>query len=390
MRMLLLGAGRQGKAVLHDLIHSPDVQSVTCAEVDLPALKTYLAAIKAEKVEPVALDASDPKALRALMARGFDVAIDMLPRQFIRNIGQAAVDCRLHLVNTYYDHDLRDLADAAEEASVSLLPEMGMDPGIDLVLCGEAVRRLDQVTRLVSYGGGFPEPPAIDNPLKYKITWTWEGVLNSYVRDAVIVQDGRETSVPGSEIFSDRFTHTVNVPDLGELEAFPNGNATAYAHKLGIADTVRVSGRYALRWPGHCRLWHALKQLGFLDETPVPGLPGNVTPRQFMVKHLEPRLQYKDSERDIDLIRVEAEGLRNSRRVQLVMQVLDYRDMATGLTAMSRTVGFPAAIAARMIADGTIRRRGLLSPTADVPYQPFIDELRARNITVTEQETATE
>ncbi len=51
-----------------------------------------------------------------------------------------------------------------------------MDPGIDLVLLGEAVRSLDHVEEIISYGAGFPEPEATDNPLKYKVTWTFEGV----------------------------------------------------------------------------------------------------------------------------------------------------------------------------------------------------------------------
>ena len=39
-----------------------------------------------------------------------------------------------------------------------------------------------------------------------------------------------------------------------------------------------------------------------------------------------------------------------------MLQVIDYRDLDTGLMAMNRMVGFPAAIAARMIADGDHHR----------------------------------
>ncbi len=71
---------------------------------------------------------------------------------------------------------MKGLADEAKARDVTILPEFGMDPGIDLVLLGEAVRSLDHVEEIISYGAGFPEPEATDNPLKYKVTWTFEGV----------------------------------------------------------------------------------------------------------------------------------------------------------------------------------------------------------------------
>ena len=237
--------------------------------------------------------------------------------------------------------------------------------------------------RLLSFGGGIPETG--DNPLRYKISWTWEGVLHSYVRPARLVQDGRLVELPAEAIFDERFTRTVTVPPLGKLEAFPNGDVR-YVRDLGIEDSVTTAGRYALRWPGHCRLWKTWVDLGFLDQTPVPGLPGNVSPRQFMLKHLEPRLQYEPDQRDVAILRVEAEGVSNGAR-RVVFEVVDYRDIATGLTAMSRTVGFAASIAARMIAGNSISARGLLSPARHVPFAPFVAELRRHGIIVREETT---
>ncbi len=54
--------------------------------------------------------------------------------------------------------------------NLTILPEFGMDSGIDLVLLGEVVRSLDNVEEIISCGAGFPELEAVDNPLKYKVT----------------------------------------------------------------------------------------------------------------------------------------------------------------------------------------------------------------------------
>jgi saccharopine dehydrogenase-like NADP-dependent oxidoreductase len=257
-----------------------------------------------------------------------------------------------------------------------------MDPGIDLVLGAEAVRRFDRVTRLDSYGGGVPEPGADDNPLRYRISWAWDGVLDSYVRPARFLRSGVVVEVPGTEIFHGEFIHTIEVDPLGTLEAFPNGDAIGYAAKFGITESVRTTGRYALRWPGHADLWRTFARLGFLEDTPVPTL-SQITPREFMHRHLEPRLQYRPEQRDAVVIRVVAEG-EGYRSPRLVLDVIDYRDTDSGLMAMNRTVGFPASIAAQMIVSGIIKERGLLSPTRHVPFGPFMAELQKRGIHVRE------
>jgi lysine 6-dehydrogenase len=321
--------------------------------------------------------------LSTLIGGGYDVVVDMLPRQFLRRVARACIASGVHLVNTYYDHELRDLDAAARQAGVALLPEMGLDPGIDLVMAAEAVRRFRRVTHLLSYGGGFPEAGADDNPLRYRISWTWEGVLNAYARASRAVSQGQILEVAAEHIFDEEHVHTVEVAPFGTLEAYLNGDAAEYAQRFGIADSAREVGRYALRWPGHVVLWRALVGLGFLEQEPVPGL-GSVTPREFMIRHLEPRLQYAPGQRDVVVLRVEARGEGGSSE-RLVLELIDFGDPVTGLMAMNRTVGFPASIAAQMLAGGQITARGLLSPIQHMPWTSLVSELSRRGIAIVER-----
>ena len=384
MKVLVLGCGLQGRAVLFDLARCPLVHSVTCADANVDRASAYVSQLRTDKLEAVHLDATDDAALQDLVGGGFDVVIDMLPRPCAAAVGGAAVAAGVHLVNTCYTNALGNAGTRAAEAGIAVLPEMGFDPGIDLVLAAEAVRRFDRVHRLDSYGGGIPEPGADDNPLRYKISWIWEGVLASYVRPARLVLDGRIVEVPGTEIFEADHIHTIDVEPFGRLEAFPNGDAASYARKFGIEAFARNVGRYALRWPGHAEIWHVFASMGFLDETPVRSLH-DITPRQFMRDHLEPRLQYGPDERDMVIIRVVAEG-EGYRSPRLTFELVDHRDAESGLMAMNRTVGFPASIAAQMIVNGVITDRGLLSPTKHVPFEPFVAALQERGIQIREIE----
>lgn len=386
MKILLLGTGMQGRAALDDLARSRDVTRVVAADRDIDAPRALVDARGwGAKVTCRQVDASDPAALDRLFADGFDVVIDLLPVPFIRLAAPAAVRARVHYVNTFYTTpEVSALAEEAEAAGVTLLPEMGLDPGIDLVLLGDMARSLDEVTGILSYGAGIPEPAATDNPIRYKVSWTFEGVLRSYCRAARLVRDGQIICVGDHDQFRPEHLHEVVVPGVGRLEAFPNGDAVSYAERLGCdPSTLRVAGRYAMRYPGHAAFWLPLVELGLLDDEPVEVGGVTVSKRQVLAAALAPRLQYRDGERDLAIIRIEVEGRAGGRDRRLVRQVVDRRDLETGLTAMSRTVGYPASIAAQMIAQGVVSGRGLLSPLTDVPYRPFVDALAARGIHVT-------
>ncbi len=386
MRILVLGTGLQGRATLHDLARSPAVSHVIAADADLAGLTCYLDRLKTDKIEAVGLDAHDHERVAALMQR-VQAVIVLLPVSFHVPITRLAVRSGIHLVNSSYaPPEFQEIGREAASRSLAILPEFGFDPGIDLVLAGQAVKEFDEVHEFYSYGAGFPEPRAATGPLRYKISWTFDGVLKSYQRDAHVIREGEPVSIPGREIFAPPNIHTVDLEDWGALEAYPNGNVVHYLDAMGVMATVKNAGRFAMRWPGHCAFWYALAQLGFLDQAPVAVGNASVAPRDFLRRLLEPQLQYAEDEGDVAVIRVDVGGIKNGRRRRLLYQVIDLRDLTTGLLAMNRTVGYTASIGAQMILRGDIRKRGLLSPLTDIPTDIFFAELRERGITAEREE----
>lgn len=376
----------QGKATLYDLVQSDDVMEVVAADGQIDRLRAYLSEMNyGSKVRPEMLDAADPASLDRLLALGPDVVIDLLPVPFSDAVAQAAVARGVHLVNTIYTSPaMRGLAAEAQARDVTLLPEFGLDPGIDLVMLGQAARELDQIEGVMSYGAGIPEAEAADNPLKYKITWIFEGALQSYRREARLIRDGQLIEIDGRRIFYPEHLHKLAIEDLGQLEAYPNGDALPYVDLLGL-DAARLEhmGRYSLRWPGHCRFWRALADLGLLEDEPVLVDGVEIDRKRFLAAALAPSLQLGPAERDIVILRVELWGKKHGRRTRVVYQLIDRRDLETGLTAMNRTVGFTASIGAQFIGRGVISKRGLLSPVTDVPYDVLADELAERRIQIT-------
>jgi len=384
MRVLVLGGcGIQGRAALYDLSRNSGVAHMTCADIQ-PDLIDSFDFIDTKKIKTVQVDASDQNALTSVMDKNFDVVIDFLPPQWVRAVAEAAIKVRVNLVNTNYAYDILDLDRVAKEKGVCIVPECGLDPGIDLVLYNYSLKYFKEVFKLNSYCGGIPEKVACDNPLNYKISWNIDAVLKSTQRDSILITNSEVVQIPSKDQHNNAFIHNIEFSGLGALEAIPNGNAVHYAELLNIVDTLRETGRYTLRWPGWSAIWHPLKELGFLNDSPLKGLSCEILPSEFVARLLEPQLQYKPNEKDLCAMINIVEGLREGNHEIMTCSLLIERDLATGLMAMSMGVAYPTCIAAEMIVKGEITRKGVLSPAIDIPPEVFLKKLETRGIEMTQ------
>src|SRR4051794_34950728 len=83
----------------------------------------------------------------------------------------------------------------AKVADVTLLNEMGLDPGIDhmtaMKIFDDVRNHGGRITSFVSWCGGLPAPEASDNPLGYKFSWSPRGVLTAGMNDAKFKRNGK-------------------------------------------------------------------------------------------------------------------------------------------------------------------------------------------------------
>jgi saccharopine dehydrogenase-like NADP-dependent oxidoreductase len=333
-----------------------------------------------------------------------DLVVEALPGALALQAAEASVDAGAHFVSSMYllspeqtdgaeidrtRRRIEDLNGRARSAGLTVLPEFGLDPGIDLVLASAALRAFDSVERFRSYGAGLPAGPAGRNPLRYRFSWTPIGVMRSYNRPAVVIREGDDICIPAERIFAPENVHELEVPGFDEpLECFANGNSAVYAEMLGLRDSVREFGRFACRYPGHCRFWHAAATAGFLRDSPIDAGVGSVSPQAFTAALLagQDQFRYGEADSDLTLLRLEVEGKKNGRDRRVAFQMLDRRDMKSGLTSMQRTVGFMLGLGARLILGGAAGRPGILHPT-DMALEPVERGLAAHGITINRVES---
>ena len=396
--VLQLGYGMQGKASLEDILENKSITKVMVADIsdEIWALPEKL---KDQRVEPVKLDMRDENSVLELMRKS-DVIIELLPGEYALPAAKLAAEAGVSLVSAMYlfnpgeqdetkkelqREEISRLNETAKSKGITILEEFGMDPGIDLVLGAKAVEELDEVKVFHSYGAGFPELEASSNPIRYKFTWSVIGVMRSYLRPARVIKGGKIVDIPADSMFEEDNMHFLNLPEFdSKLECFANGDSVTFSEIFRLDKTISSMGRYICRWPGTGAFWSLMAKSGFLSSTPIMTTSGEIAPASFCAALLggQEQFRYSEDERDVALIRSDVRGYKNGEPLRVVLQIIDKRDLKSGLTAMQRTVGFPMSIGAQMILDGRISQRGIVNPVS-VPFEPFIEELEKRGIAYT-------
>jgi saccharopine dehydrogenase (NADP+, L-glutamate forming) len=429
-KVLILGAGLVAGPLVKYLLDRPEF-FVVVADVDEARARKLVAGHPRGQAEY--LDISDIAALAAAIGRA-NLVVSMVPYTFHPVVASLAIEQRKNMITaSYVSPAMRELDARARENGVLLLNEIGLDPGIDHM---EAMRIIHEihdsggrVLGFTSYCGGLPAPEANTNPFGYKFSWSPRGVLLASKNSARYLKDGRVVSVPSEALFAE--PETIPIPGLGAFEGYPNRDSVPYRDIYGIPEARSVL-RGTLRYTGWCETLRKMVELGLLDDTPkdrtgltFSGLmaelsgaaPGadvrgavasrvGLDPGSAILSRLDglglfeerkllfekgssldnlaalmiEKLQYADGERDMIVLQHEflaqSESGRNER---IVSTLIDY-GIPGGDSSMSRTVGLPAAIAARLVLEGKIRMTGVQVPVHAEIYGPILGELGALGV----------
>jgi lysine 6-dehydrogenase len=378
-RLVVLGAGLMGPAAAAEAMADPQVHEVGLCDLSPGQLDAAMAGLAARpgaaKLRPACLDLADQAAAAALLRR-HDVAIDALPARASPLAIRAALGAGTPLV-TLSDRGAAGIPDLAAEAAREgglVLLGCGLEPGLTEILARRLAERLDRVDELHILCGGVPERPA--PPLGYKIVF---GGRELPLRETPVatVTDGRVVSVP-------RYSgvEPVSFSGVGDLEAWHQGFATSLLEVPALRQ-LRVGTQKTVRWPGYAAKVSVLRDLGLLSDTPIVVDGMAVVPKRVIDAVLYPRVRLEPGEHDLALVRVSALGRRNGRPWQATAEMVDR--FTDGFTAMARTTCFPASIAARMIADGTVKARGVQRPEAIIAGSAgdrLLRELEAHDIRI--------
>ena len=343
MKFLVLGAGRQGIAIIHDILRRSG-HSVTVADRDRTALE--LAQKRFPEVGVTTIDLNELwDVARALT--GVDVCISAAPYFYNLVLARTAIENRVHFCDLGGSTQIvlkeLQLDRHAREQGVVVIPDCGLSPGTTNILAAHVMSKQDQVDTLEIRVGGLP--------------FSTPDLLNRYIEPAGVIENGMYKRV-------DAMTGVEPVCFNGypELEAF-------YTH--GGVSTLPESYSGRLRNLNHKTIGHQ----GFADWLRPILRDSRFKSRREIAAYLESTLRQESP--DVVLVRVSAIG----PKARVDVEVIDTADEKSGFSAMMRTCGFSAAIVAEMLAAGKIPP-GAHAPEKVIPPDEFIAELGKRGIHV--------
>lgn len=361
-------------------------------------------------------------------------------------MAELCIDASKDLVTASYESkEMAQLGKSAQAAGVLILNEVGLDPGLDHMSAMKLIDgihvRGGQVTSFSSVCGGLPAPEAAQsNPLRYKFSWSPRGVISASQNDAKYLWEDNLVQVHGNELLASATPFSDAWPDL-DLECLPNRNSLKYCDTYGL-DIAKTLFRGTLRYRGFSALMHvfqtmklfdavtsidnlktwddvlgvlssnhsefasiddfllassgnnvdlarqsteALKWLGMYGSASKECFTKSVEDRTIVdlfCRRLEERLKYGTIERDMVVMHHKIVAEFNDGSIEEHHSSLQAFGTEATMTAMCKTVGYPAAAAADLILTGQLdeSKCGLLLPTTKDIYIPILEAVKQEGI----------
>lgn len=226
--------------------------------------------------------ADDLKGMEELILEN-DLTISMLPPKYHVRVAELCIKHKKSMITTsYVSEQMRLLDKEARKSGIIILNEIGLDPGIDHMSAMKIINKVKQndgkVISFLSSCGALPAPEAINNPFRYKFSWSPMGVLLAVKNNALYLENGKEVNVPAEKLFEN--FKVVNIKGLGDFEVYPNRNSLLYINQYNIPETKTMI-RGTFRNLGHCHTWSNFYKLGLLDNEKTYNLDGK-SPKQFI------------------------------------------------------------------------------------------------------------
>jgi saccharopine dehydrogenase-like NADP-dependent oxidoreductase len=339
-RLILLGAGKIGDAIVNLLAHSGDYR-LTVADRD-PQRLAHLQAMAYPNVTVLHADIADAVALPHLID-GHDVTLSACPYFLTPVIAAAAKQARSHYFDLTEDvESARIVKQLAEDASTAFVPQCGLAPGFISIVASDVASRFDTLRDVCMRVGALPIYPS--NALKYNLTWSTDGLINEYCNPCEAIVDGTLRDVPPLEEM-EHFSL-----DGIDYEAFNTSGGLGTLCE-SLHGKVRNLNYKTVRYPGHRDIIKMLVrdlQLGLPDR------------RGILKDVLEASIPI--TRQDVVLVFVSVCGMRGGRLEQETWAKKIYSRQVNGelLSAIQLTTAAGICTMVDLLMQGRLPQRGLV------------------------------
>ena len=350
-KVVVLGAGRVGKAIAADLSQEFEVTSADMNKDALESLSTRY------QVKTRVTDLGSAQAVGDAI-RDADLVVSAVPGHMGFCTLRTIIENRKDVVDiSFFAEDAFQLDDLARSNNVTAAVDCGLAPGNPDFLAGFFAAQM-QIQDFEFMVGGLHFGRT--EPHQYLPTFSPPDVWEEYTRPARYVREGRLITMPA-----------LSEPELVEFQVGGHALVLEAFNTDGLRSLIKtMDGRIpnmkekTLRYPGHIA-W--IKEL---QETGKPWTPNAWKPG--------------DDEDEFTIMRIAIHGFESGVEKKFSYTLFATYDKETRMSSMSRSTGCSCTGVARCVLDGTYKRKGI-SPPSYIGESPeclsrILAHLRERNI----------
>lgn len=303
------------------------------------------------------LDVASTEALDAALKRHHAV-LSCLPYHLNGRVARAAHGHGIHYFDLTEDvpttQAIRELAETAEGI---MAPQCGLAPGFIGIVGAHLASRFETVRSIRLRVGALPQHPT--GVLGYAFNWSPEGVVNEYLNDCEVIEEGQHKWVSPME-----WVETVYVEGR-KLEAFTTsgGLGTMCETYLGRVENLDYK---SMRYPGHVNLmnffFHELLMRERREEAGA------------ILTHAKPPV-----DDDVVFVHASAEGWEERRlfRHEFVRAYYPIDIAGQSRTAIAWTTSASVVAVIEMVREGALKAKGFLKQE-EVPLAAFMETRTGR------------
>jgi saccharopine dehydrogenase-like NADP-dependent oxidoreductase len=299
-------------------------------------------------------DSSDMELLKKAIGE-HDAVVSCLPYHLNLNIAEAAHNAGKHYFDLTEDVSTTEKVRELAKTSKGLMaPQCGLAPGFIGIVGADLTKGMDKLRSIELRVGALPMHPR--GLLGYAFNWSPEGVVNEYLNDCEVIQDGQRARVPAMENLE-----TI-VIDGVQLEAFTTsgGLGTMCETFEGKVSSLNYK---TIRYPGHCDLMRFFfNELYMREQRKLSG--------EILVNAKPP------VKGDVVYIHAAIEGWEKDKlkRKEFVRSYRPKKIAGEEWNSISWTTAGSVCAVVEMVANGDLPDKGFLKQES-IPFETFFNTL---------------
>jgi saccharopine dehydrogenase-like NADP-dependent oxidoreductase len=338
-KVAVLGLGKVGHLAAELLAASGfDVTGVDARKADTPF---------ASRVA----DLTDAAQIKAALT-GKQAVLSCLPYHLNKVVASIAHDLGMHYFDLTEDvPTTRHIRELAKTSKGLMAPQCGLAPGFVGIVGAHLAEQFDRIRSIKLRVGALPQNPT--GLLGYAFNWSPEGVVNEYLNDCEVIEEGVLKTVSAME-----WTENIYIDGM-QLEAFTTSGGLGTMCET-YADRIENLDYKTMRYPGHVNLMNFFFHELLMRE--------NRAEAGRILTNAKPPV-----DDDVVYVHVAAEGWTNDalHRKEFVRAYYPIEIAGKSRTAIAWTTSASVVGVIEMVRGGALPSQGFLKQE-DIPLDPYL------------------